>query len=125
MINLGGIDFELKTMNKNPSFYFAEEFIERKMISGKVRRKYKGKRLIVELSYAYLTEQQISDLYGLLNSQQINGSIPAIIDTFNGPFTGDVNISIDEGQKRFKYDQNTNNWIWTNWNVSIIGTDLT
>lgn len=122
MINLGGIDFELNTLAPNPTFNYVDEYIERKMLSGKIRRIYKGKRFNAELTYGYLTEQQISNLYGLLNSQQNNGFINATITMPNDTFNGNINISIDEGQKRYAYINNQ--WIWTNWKIIIDGVDL-
>ena len=44
MINLGGIDFELETIGKEPQFGFSAEYREFKTISGKIRRDAKGKR---------------------------------------------------------------------------------
>ena len=122
MINLGGIDFELNTLAPNPTFNYIDEYIERKMLSGKIRRIYKGKRFNCELVFGYLNEQQISNLYGLLNSQQKNGFISATITMPNGSFSGNVNLTIDEGQKRYAYINNK--WIWTNWKIIIDGVDL-
>ena len=122
MINLGGIDFELNTLAPNPTFNYIDEYIERKMLSGKIRRIYKGKRFNCELVFVYLNEQQISNLYGLLNSQQNNGFISATITMPNGSFSGNVNLTIDEGQKRYAYINNK--WIWTNWKIIIDGVDL-
>jgi hypothetical protein len=122
MINLGGIDFELPTMAPNPTFNYEQVYVERTMISGKLKRIYKGKRFTMSIAYGYLTDQQISNLYGLLNSQSINGFISASITTPDGNFTGNVMIDIDESQKRFTMKDGKG--IWTNWVVNLTGVDL-
>lgn len=125
MINLGGIDFELDTLAPNPEFNYQDEFIERKMISGKIRRIYKGKRMTMTLVYGYLTDSQVSNLYSLISSQITNGFISAAITTSNNQtFQGNVNISLDESQKRFKYDSSSSKWIWSNWKVVLTAVDL-
>lgn len=122
MISLGGIDFELATIAPNPEFNYEDEYVERKMLSGKVRRFYKGKRMTLSLSYAYLTDQQISNLYSLLDSQRTNGYIPAIITAPSGTFTGNVHITIDESQKRFALIEGK--WVWSYWKVLLEAVDL-
>jgi hypothetical protein len=122
MINLGGIDFELNTLAPNPEFNYQQVYVERTMISGKIRRIYKGKRMTMALVYGYLTEKQISDLYGLLASQQTNGFISAAITTPSGDFSGNVMIDIDESQKRFKIVDGKG--VWSNWVINLTGVDL-
>jgi hypothetical protein len=122
MINLGGIDFELNTLAPNPEFNYQQVYVERTMISGKIRRIYKGKRMTMALVYGYLTEKQISDLYGLLASQQTNGFISAAITTPRGDFSGNVMIDIDESQKRFKIVDGKG--VWSNWVINLTGVDL-
>jgi hypothetical protein len=122
MINLGGIDFELPTLAPNPEFNWQEEYVERKMLSGKIRRVYKGRRFTMTLVYGYLTEQQASDLYGLLASQQSNGYVAAAVTTPDGSFSGNVTIDVDESQKRFKIADGKG--VWSNWVLTLSGTDL-
>lgn len=123
MINLGGIDWELKTLARNPEFNYQEEFVERKMISGKVRRIYKGKRMTFTATYGYLTDTQISNLYSLLDSQRNNGYVSATITTPSGTFEGNASIEIDDSQKRFTHSDSLG-WIWTNWVIIITAIDL-
>jgi hypothetical protein len=122
MINLGGIDFELNTLAPNPEFNYQQVYVERTMISGKIRRIYKGKRFTMSIAYGYLTDQQISNLYGLLSSQSQNGFISAAITTPDGSFTGNVMIDIDESQKRFKIVDGKG--VWSNWVINLTGVDL-
>lgn len=123
MINLGGINWELKTLARNPEFNYQEEFVERKMISGKVRRIYKGKRMTFTATYGYLTDTQISNLYSLLDSQRSNGYVSATITTPSGTFEGNVSIEIDDSQKRYTHSDSLG-WIWTNWVIILTAIDL-
>ena len=123
MINLGGIDWELKTLAPNPEFNYQEEYVERKMISGKVRRIYKGKRMTFTATYGYLTDTQISNLYSLLDSQRTNGYVSATITTPSGTFEGNVSIEIDDSQKRYTHSDSLG-WIWTNWVIILTAIDL-
>mgnify|MGYP000950523092 CR=1 FL=1 len=123
MINLGGINWELKTLAPDPEFNYEEEFVERKMISGKVRRIYKGKRMTFTAVYGYLTDTQISNLYSLLDSQRSNGYVSATITTPSGTFEGNVSIGIDDSQKRYTHSDSLG-WIWTNWVIILTAIDL-
>ena len=123
MINIGGIDFELKTLAPNPEFSYEEEYVERKMISGKLRKIYKGKRMNFTATYAYLTSTQINNLYSLLDQQRTNGFVSASITTPSGAFEGNVTITIDDTQKRFTYNS-TLGWIWSNWVIVLTAVDL-
>lgn len=123
MINLGGINWELKTLAPDPEFNYQEEFVERKMISGKVRRIYKGKRMTFTATYGYLTDAQISNLYSLLDSQRSNGYVSATITTPSGTFEGNVSIEIDDSQKRYTHSDSLG-WIWTNWVIILTAIDL-
>jgi hypothetical protein len=78
--------------------------------------------MTMALVYGYLTEKQISDLYGLLASQQTNGFISAAITTPRGEFSGNVMIDIDESQKRFKIVDGKG--VWSNWVINLTGVDL-
>lgn len=122
MINLGGIDFELSTLKGNCDFNYVDEYIERKMISGKIRRIYKGKRLTMTLTYGFLTDAQISNVYSLIASQRNNGYVSAAITTPDSSFEGNVTINIDDDQKRFAYSNGK--WIWTNWVLTLQAIDL-
>lgn len=123
MINLGGIDFELNTLAPNPEFNYEEEYVERKMISGKLREIYKGKRMTFTATYAYLNSTQISQLYSLLDQQRANGCVSATITTPSGTFEGNVTITIDDTQKRFTYNSSLG-WIWSNWVILLTAVDL-
>lgn len=120
MIKLGGIDFELKTLAPNPKFGYTFEYVEKKMISGRVRRIYRGRRVQVELNYGYLTNEQISNLDGLMKSQNQNGFISIELDMPNGSFIGDANISVNNLQSRYAYINGK--WVWTNYEIILTGT---
>lgn len=120
MIKLGGVDFELKTLAPNPKFGYTFEYVEKKMISGRVRRIYRGRRVQVELNYGYLTDEQISNLDGLMKSQNQNGFISIELDMPNGSFIGDANISVNNLQSRYAYINGK--WVWTNYEIILTGT---
>lgn len=120
MIKLGGIDFELATLAPNPKFGYTYEYVEKKMISGRIRRIYKGRRAQIELSYGYLTDEQISNLDGLIRSQLQNGYVSVEIDMPKGEFIGEANITINNLQSRYAYINKK--WVWTNYEIIITGT---
>ena len=123
MIKIEGIDFELPQMGREPKMGYADEFIEKTMISGKIRRIYKGKRFFATFSYAYLQEGEIATLNSLLEQQRQQGYLNAEIDTPFGSYTGGTIIELNNQQSRFKYDRETNSYVWTNWQISLKAID--
>ena len=117
MLKLGGIDFELSTLNKNAQFGSIVEYIEKKMISGKIRRIEKGKRFSAEFSYAYLTDEQRNVLMHLKNNQPIY----AEISTPDGIFKGEVYLDINDLITRFAFINNK--WVWSNYSITLTGVD--
>ena len=124
MIKLQNIDFELPQINKEPVMGYSDEFIEKVMLSGKIRRIYKGKRFYAKFSFACLTDEQKTALKNVLNYQQQNGSISVEISTPIGDYIGNGILEINNDQTRFKFDTETQQFVWTNWQVTIKGTDL-
>lgn len=115
MIKLNGYNLEAFIQSPNPEFGYVDEYVEKKMISGKIRRIYKGKRLNVNISFPYLTSDQIQLLYGFKKCT-------AIIDTPYGQYNGDVFCEINSLQKRYAYINNA--WVWIGYSINLIGVDL-
>lgn len=123
MLKIENIDFELPTMNKKPQFGYQEEYKEYTMLSGKKRRVYKkGKRIVASFSYAYLTDEQISQLMNIMTTQKQTGYVNAIIDMPGGSFSGAVNISLDNSQTRWA--RINGRWVWTDYQITLQGVDM-
>lgn len=123
MLKLENIEFDLPTMNKNPTFGYEREYKEYTMLSGKKRRVYKpGKRLVASYSYAYLTDEQLSQLGNIMTAQQKNGYVNAEINMPGETFVGKVNISIDNSQTRFA--KINGRWVWIDYKITLQGVDM-
>ena len=123
MLQIEGIDFELPQMGREPKMGYADEFMEKTMISGKIRRVYKGKRFFATFSYAFLTEDQINSLNALLTTQRQKGFLDVIISSPFGNYTGECIIELGSDQTRFKYDADTGKYVWINWSLSLKGVN--
>lgn len=119
MLKIEGVDFELPQMGREPSMGYSDEYTEKTMISGKIRRIYKGKRLYATFSYAFLTDEQISAMDELLSTQRQNGYLNVEISTPYGEYTGGAIIELNSDQTRYKYDSTTGKYVWTNWSLSL------
>lgn len=119
MLKINGIDFDLIQMGKEPKMGYADEYVEKTMISGKIRRIYKGKRFYATFSYAFLTDEQISTLKDLLDLQRQNGFLNVEISNPFGTFVGEAILELGDEQIRYKYNALTQKYVWTNWTVSL------
>lgn len=124
MIKFNNVDFELPTLGKEPQIGYEDEFIEKKMLSGKIRRIYKGKRFYAVFRYAYLTDAQINQLNQILTSQRDTGYISAKISTPFGDFNGNAILTVDKSTTMFKKDKETGKYVWINYSVQLKAVDL-
>lgn len=123
MLKIESVDFELPQMGREPTMGYSDEYIEKTMISGKIRRIYKGKRFYATFSYAFLTDEQISAVNELLATQRQNGFLNVEISTPYGEYAGGAIIELNSDQSRFKYDNETGKYVWTNWSLSLKAVD--
>lgn len=123
MLKIEGIDFELPQIGREPKMGYADEFIEKTMISGKIRRIYRGKRFYATFSYAFLTDEQILTFNSLLEQQREQGFLNIEIDTAFGSYKGSAIVELNNDQSRFKYDRDTGTYMWTNWQLAVKGVD--
>ena len=122
MIKVDGIDFEISTLAPNGKFGYIMEYVEKKMISGKIRRIYKGRRVNIELNYGYLTPTQISNLNHIMKNQIQNGYVTIEVDIPTGSFTGQANIAVNNLQSRYAFINGE--WVWTNYEISLVSTEF-
>ena len=122
MITLGGYNFELGTIKKEPKFGYIDEYREYVMLSGKLRRDVKGKRFTASFAYQYLTNTEISNLMTLIANQKTAGYISAEISVPGGTYTGNVFLTIDDTQIRFGLEAGVP--VWYSWTITVVGVDL-
>lgn len=123
MLNIEGIDFELPQMGREPKMGYADEFIEKTMISGKIKRIYKGKRFYATFSYAFLSDEEILTFKSLMEQQRQQGYLNIEIDNPFGSYKGNAFVELNSDQTRFRYDKETGEYVWTNWQLSVKGVD--
>lgn len=123
MLVINDIDMELPQMGREPTMGYADEYIEKTMISGKIRRIYRGKRFYANFSYAFLTAEQRATLNSLLAAQRQNGYLTVEINTPFGEYYGQAIIELNQEQTRFKYDETAQDYVWTNWALTLKAVD--
>lgn len=123
MLKINGIDMELPQMGRDPTMGYADEYIEKTMISGKIRRIYKGRRFYANFSYAFLTAEQRATVNSLLAAQRQNGYLTVQISSPFGTYNGQAIIELGQEQTRFKYDEDADDYVWTNWTLTLKGVD--
>lgn len=123
MLTINGIDMELSQMGRDPTMGYADEYIEKTMISGKIRRIYKGRRFYANFSYAFLTAEQRATVNSLLAAQRQNGYLTVQISSPFGTYNGQAIIELGQEQTRFKYDETAEDYVWTNWTLTLKGVD--
>lgn len=123
MLEIEGVDLELPQMGKEPKMGYADEFIEKTMISGKIRRIYRGKRFYATFSYAFLRPIERDLLEDLLKSQHNKGFLNVEISSPYGDFSGEAILELNNDQTRFKWDEDEQDYVWTNWQLSIKATE--
>ena len=125
MFKIEDIDMEFPQMGKEPKVGYSEEYIEKNMISGNIRRIYKGKRLYATFTYAFLTDEQRSIISQLLSTQATQGYVNVEISNPFGTFDGEALIELNNDQSRFCYSEILNDYVWTNFtlNIRAVGYD--
>ena len=121
MLKINNVDMEFPQMGREPTMGYTDEYVEKTMISGKIRRIYKGRRFSATFSYAYLTSSQRNTLDTLLFAQRQNGYLTAQIDSPFGTYNGQVIMTLDKEQTRFKYDETLGEYVWVNWQLTLKG----
>ena len=123
MLTINGIDMELPQIGREPTMGYADEYVEKTMISGKIRRIYKGRRFYATFSYAFLTAEQRATVNSFLSAQRQNGYLTVQISSPFGTYNGQAIIELGQEQTRFKYDEEAQDYVWTNWTLTLKGVD--
>lgn len=123
MLTINGIDMELPQIGREPTMGYADEYIEKTMISGKIRRIYKGRRFYANFSYGFLTAEQRAIVNSLLAAQRQYGYLSVQISSPYGTYNGQAIIELGQEQTRFKYDEEAQDYVWTNWTLTLKGVD--
>lgn len=123
MLTINGIDMELPQIGREPTMGYADEYVEKTMISGKIRRIYKGRRFYANFSYAFLTAEQRTTVNSLLAAQRQNGYLDVQISSPFGTYNGQAIIELGQEQTRFAYSDVLGEYVWTNWDLTLKGVD--
>lgn len=123
MLKINSIDMELPQIGREPTMGYADEYVEKTMISGKIRRIYKGRRFYANFSYAFLTAEQRTTVNSLLAAQRQNGYLDVQISSPFGTYNGQAIIELGQEQTRFKYDETLQDYVWVNWQLTLKGVD--
>ena len=123
MLKINNIDMELPQMGREPTMGYADEYVEKTMISGKIRRIYKGRRFYANFSYGFLTAEQRATVNSLLAAQRQNGYLTVQISSPYGTYNGQAIMELGQEQTRFKYDEEAQDYVWTNWTLTLKGVD--
>lgn len=119
MLKINNIDMELPQMGKEPQMGYAEEYVEKTMLSGKIRRIYRGKRFYATFSYAYLTSEQRTIIQQLLAAQEQSGYVTIQISSPYGTFSGQAIMELNQQQTRFAYSEVLGDYVWVNWQITV------
>lgn len=123
MLTINNIDMELPQMGKEPQMGYAEEYVEKTMLSGKIRRIYRGKRFYATFSYAYLTSEQRTTIQQLLAAQEQSGYVTVQISSPYGTFSGQAIMELNQQQTRFAYSDVLKDYVWVNWQITVKGVE--
>ena len=123
MLKINNIDMELPQMGKEPKMGYAEEYVEKTMLSGKIRRIYRGKRFYATFSYAYLTSEQRTTIQQLLAAQEQSGYVTVQISSPYGTFSGQAIMELNQQQTRFAYSDVLNDYVWVDWQITVKGVE--
>lgn len=119
MLTINNIDMELPQMGKEPQMGYAEEYVEKTMLSGKIRRIYRGKRFYATFSYAYLTSEQRTIIQQLLAAQEQSGYVTVQISSPYGTFSGQAIMELNQQQTRFAYSEVLGDYVWVDWQITV------
>ena len=123
MFTINGQNWELPQSGKEPTMGYSDEYIEKTMISGKIRRIYKGRRFFARFYYPFLSDTQKSAYEALFTTQRQNGSLTIEIDSPYGSWRGEAILDGNNNQRRFTADPITGERRWLDWTLSITAVD--
>lgn len=123
MLKINNIDMELPQIGKEPKMGYAEEYVEKTMLSGKIRRIYRGKRFYATFSYAYLTSEQRTIIQQLLAAQEQSGYVTVQISSPYGTFSGQAIMELNQQQTRFAYSDVLKDYVWVDWQITVKGVE--
>ena len=123
MFTINGENWELPQSGKEPTMGYSDEYIEKTMISGKIRRIYKGRRFYASFYFPFLSDAQKASFEALLTTQRRAGSLSIEIDAPYGSWSGEAILDGNNNQRRFTSDPTTGDRLWLDWNISITAVD--
>ena len=121
MLKVENIDIEYPQIGKEPTMGYSDEYIEKTMMSGLIKRIYKGKRFYATFSYPYLLENERATINSLLATQRTQGYLNVVIDTPFGKYSGQAILELGNDQTRFMYSNVLQDYVWTNWSITLKG----
>ena len=122
MLQVDGIDIEYPQIGREPQMGYADEYVEKVMVSGLVKRIYRGKRFYATFTYPFLEQDQITTIKQLLASQRVRGYVEIKISSPYGNYEGQAILELNSDQTRFKQNPDTGEFVWTNWSITAKGT---
>lgn len=121
MLKVENIDIEYPQIGKEPTMGYSDEYIEKTMMSGLIKRIYQGKRFYATFSYPYLLENERATINSLLATQRTQGYLNVVIDTPFGQYSGQAILELGNDQTRFMYSNVLQDYVWTNWSITLKG----
>lgn len=121
MLKVENINIEYPQIGKEPTMGYSDEYIEKTMMSGLIKRIYKGKRFYATFSYPYLLEKERATINSLLATQRTQGYLNVVIDTPFGQYAGQAILELGNDQTRFMYSNVLQDYVWTNWSITLKG----
>lgn len=121
MLKVENINIEYPQIGKEPTMGYSDEYIEKTMMSGLIKRIYKGKRFYATFSYPYLLENERATINSLLATQRTQGYLNVVIDTPFGQYAGQAILELGNDQTRFMYSNVLQDYVWTNWSITVKG----
>lgn len=120
MLKVENINIEYP-QGKEPTMGYSDEYVEKTMMSGLIKRIYKGKRFYATFSYPYLLENERATINSLLATQRTQGYLNVVIDTPFGQYAGQAILELGNDQTRFMYSNVLQDYVWTNWSITLKG----
>lgn len=121
MLKVENINIEYPQIGKEPTMGYSDEYVEKTMMSGLIKRIYKGKRFYATFSYPYLLENERATINSLLATQRTQGYLNVVIDTPFGQYAGQAILELGNDQTRFMYSNVLQDYVWTNWSITLKG----
>ncbi len=121
MLKVENINIEYPQIGKEPTMGYSDEYVEKTMMSGLIKRIYKGKRFYATFSYPYLLEKERATINSLLATQRSQGYLNVVIDTPFGQYAGQAILELGNDQTRFMYSNVLQDYVWTNWSITLKG----